>query len=140
MDCTGQTEHFPLHLLRTWANAKYVTLSAPALNNIDAYGTVGGLLKTGIDLISANSTALVEGKTVRWGFFTPNPSALKQMSNYIQRNEVALFTDIFRDLNLILLYFSKMKAVIDSIYPYEQLPEAYRKLEGHARGKIVVTI
>ncbi|KAM0328626.1 hypothetical protein ACHAQA_005037 [Verticillium albo-atrum] len=35
----------------------------------------------------------------------------------------------------------KIRAVIDQVFPWEEVPSAYRKLrEGHARGKIVVNV
>src|SRR5438874_10790928 len=40
-----------------------------------------------------------------------------------------------------LIQTGKMKPVIDRTYPFSQLPEAMRYLEeGHARGKVVVTV
>jgi|ERR1712137_55258 len=119
LDCTGRSEGFNLNLLKSWANAKYVTLSPPTLNNFDNNGLLGGILKTGMDLMSNNTSALMEGKTMRWGFFMPNPCALKKMSS--------------------LANDSKLKGVIDSTYSYECLPDAYAKLKaGHARGKVII--
>ena len=90
LDCTGRTENFPLDLLRTWSNAKYVTLSPPALKNFDTYGPVAGVLKNGFDLLSVNSSALVQGQTLRWAFFAPNHSALNEMAEYLRKDQVSL--------------------------------------------------
>jgi len=88
LDCTGRSEGFNLNLLKSWANAKYVTLSPPTLNNFDNNGLLGGILKTGMDLMSNNTSALMEGKTMRWGFFMPNPCALKKMSSLANDSKV----------------------------------------------------
>jgi Zinc-binding dehydrogenase len=48
-----------------------------------------------------------------------------------------------KDLTVLadLVQTGKLKPVIDKTYPFSQLPEAMRYLEeGHARGKVVVTI
>lgn len=39
------------------------------------------------------------------------------------------------------LFILKLQTAIDSVFPYEQLPEAYAKMKaGHKRGKIIVTM
>ncbi len=48
-----------------------------------------------------------------------------------------------KDLNVLtdLIQSGKLKPVIDKTYPFDQLPEAMRYLEeGHARGKVIVTV
>jgi hypothetical protein len=48
-----------------------------------------------------------------------------------------------KDLNILgdLMQSGKVKPVIDRTYPFNQLPEALRYLEGgHARGKVVITV
>jgi len=42
-------------------------------------------------------------------------------------------------LNVVIVVLYKLKPVIDSVFPYDRLPEAYSKMKaGHNRGKIVV--
>ena len=48
-----------------------------------------------------------------------------------------------KDLDVLidLIQSGKLKPVIDKTYPFNQLPEAMRYLEeGHARGKVIVTV
>lgn len=48
-----------------------------------------------------------------------------------------------KDLDILidLIQSGKLKPVIDKTYPFNQLPEAMRYLEeGHARGKVIVTV
>nr|CAH0099676.1 unnamed protein product [Daphnia galeata] len=121
LDCTGRTEKFSYSLLKPWANAKYVTLSPPTLRNFDDHGLIGGLMKNGLDLLAANSTAIIEGKTLRWAYFIPSSTALTQI------------VDLARQKKLV--------PSIDSVFPYDQLPEAYAKMKGgHKCGKIIVKI
>lgn len=88
LDCTGRTEAFAYDLLKPWTNAKYVTLSPPTLKNFDEHGLVGGMIKSGIDLLAANSSAILEGKTLRWAYFVPSSSALKNLSNLARDKKV----------------------------------------------------
>merc|ERR1712071_576861 len=119
LDCTGRSEGFDMNLLKSWANAKYVTLSPPTLKNFDENGIVGGMLKSGMSLLCSNSSALLEGKTLRWGFFIPSATALTKMRDLASNN--------------------KLRAVIDSTHSYDSLPDAYTRLKaGHARGKIII--
>src|SRR6266404_2937638 len=55
------------------------------------------------------------------------------MMAQITRNDLTLLAD--------LIQTGKVKPVIDRTYPFSQLPDAMRYLEeGHARGKVVVTV
>lgn len=121
LDCTGRTHNFNYSFLKPWSNAKYVTLSPPTLRNFDEHGMIGGMMKNGLDLLAANSSAIIEGKTLRWAYFVPSSSALTELVD-LARNK-------------------KLQTAIDSVFPYEQLPEAYAKMKaGHKRGKIIVTM
>ncbi len=58
---------------------------------------------------------------------------LRMMLAEINRKDLTILAD--------LIQAGKMKPVIDKTYPFSQLPEAMRYLEeGHARGKIVLTV
>ena len=89
LDCTGQSENFSYDLLKPWSNAKFVTLSPPVLRNLDLHGIMGGFVKNGFDLIVQNSTAIIEGKTLRWAFFVPSSSALIELCGLIRDRKVS---------------------------------------------------
>lgn len=91
LDCTGRTEKFSYSLLKPWANAKYVTLSPPTLRNFDDHGLIGGLMKNGLDLLAANSTAIIEGKTLRWAYFIPSSIALTQIVDLARQKKVLVY-------------------------------------------------
>lgn len=58
---------------------------------------------------------------------------MKMMLAEINKKDLAALND--------LIQTGKMKPVIDKTYPFSQLPEAMRYLEeGHARGKVVLTV
>lgn len=88
LDCTGRTKDFQYSLLKPWSNAKYVTLSSPSLRNFDEHGIVGGMIKNGIDLLAANSSAILEGKTLRWAYFIPSSSALTKLADLSREKKV----------------------------------------------------
>lgn len=88
LDCTGRTKDFPYSLLKPWSNAKYVTLSSPSLRNFDEHGIVGGMIKNGMDLLAANSSAILEGKTLRWAYFIPSSSALTKLTDLSREKKV----------------------------------------------------
>jgi len=44
-------------------------------------------------------------------------------------------------ISLTIIFCFQLKPLIDSVFSYDQLQEAYAKMkEGHARGKIVIEI
>lgn len=88
LDCTGRTKGFAYDLLKPWVNAKYVTLSPPTLKNFDEHGLLGGMIKNGMDLLAANSSAILEGKTLRWAYFVPSLNALTKLRNLAQEKKV----------------------------------------------------
>jgi len=58
---------------------------------------------------------------------------MKMMLAEVSRKELTILADLVQS--------GKVKPVIDRTYPFNQLPEAMRYLEeGHARGKVVVTV
>src|SRR5204863_2258396 len=58
---------------------------------------------------------------------------MKMMLAEVNRKDLAILAD--------LIQTGKLKPVIDRTYTFSQLPEAMRYLEeGHARGKVVVTV
>lgn len=58
---------------------------------------------------------------------------MRMMLSEMSRKDLTILAD--------LIQTGKVKPVIDRTYPFNQLPEAMRYLEeGHARGKVVVTV
>ena len=88
LDCTGKWDGFDYDLLKPCANAKYLTLVPPILNNFNNYGVIGGILKTIYDLIAANALIIFQLKTLRWVLFSPNSSALRKLRDYAQNDQV----------------------------------------------------
>ena len=58
---------------------------------------------------------------------------MRMMLSEMSKKDLAILADLIQS--------GKVKPVIDRTYPFSQLPEAMRYLEeGHARGKVVVTV
>ncbi|XP_045595452.2 reticulon-4-interacting protein 1 homolog, mitochondrial [Procambarus clarkii] len=107
--------------LKPWKGASYVTLTSPLLRNIDDLGMMVGLVKSTKDLLWRNVTSLSEGRTYKWSFYTPNPCALKQITE--------------------MLASQKIRPVVDKVFPFTETPEAYSYvINGHARGKTVISM
>ena len=123
LDCTGRMEHQPeVHLLKPWSGGRYVTLTPPMLSNADRLGAAAGAVRTGLDLLAANGPALfTAGGSVRWAFFAPNAGALRAVAAHLDAG--------------------RLRPVVDAVYDFERLADAYVRLErGHVRGKIVVAV
>lgn len=88
LDCTGHWDGYDFTLLKSWANAKYLTLVPPILNNLNNHGVIGGILKTIYDIIIANIFIIFRLKTLRWVLFAPSSSALKKLRDYAQNEQV----------------------------------------------------
>lgn len=108
--------------LKSGKFSKFVTLRSPFVKNTDELGLIPGLLKNAFDLLKSNfdSGELRKTNTIRWGFFMPIPYAVKEINKFVERGQV--------------------KPVIDSTYPFSELPSALEKVQqGHLRGKVILT-
>ena len=79
-----------MELLRPWSSAKLVTLMSPLLKSTDQDGIFPGTLKTLVDLATQNIQTVVNnnGSTFRYGYFMPNPYALKSITKYVEDGKV----------------------------------------------------
>lgn len=59
------------------------------LINTDKYGLVGGLAASMNELVSANLTKCVDGKSMRWGFFVPSSDGLKFIDRLVRNKQVS---------------------------------------------------
>lgn len=121
LDCAGSKDlQGLLAYLRPWSGAKLVTLSSPALKDIDDYGVVFGAMRSVGELVGKNVQSLTsQGNTLRWAYYTPNLRALDTVSKLIEQG--------------------KIKPVINSVFKMDSVPQALEKLQaGSTRGKIVI--
>ncbi|PVD29149.1 hypothetical protein C0Q70_11746 [Pomacea canaliculata] len=115
----GQVADYSFDLLATWKNAKLVTIITPLLKNADTFGYVPGLAKSAFSLGSNLLKGVTGGRHYRWAIFVPNSYALSKVGHLVQRTEI--------------------RPVIEQVYPFKELSEAYANVEkGHNRGKTVV--
>lgn len=92
VDCTGKKENYDFSLLKPWANAKYITLSPTVLDHFDNYGydVVRGVIKTLWDLVVTKATLALRLRTLRWVSVSHCSTALSQLCDYVQSNQVYL--------------------------------------------------
>uniref|UniRef100_A0A4W3HRE4 NAD(P)H oxidoreductase RTN4IP1, mitochondrial n=1 Tax=Callorhinchus milii TaxID=7868 RepID=A0A4W3HRE4_CALMI len=113
----GDTEKWALSLLRPWSGATYVTLITPLMLNMDRLGVPDGMLRSGVTVGTKVLKHLRNGVHYRWGFFAPSGPSLDEI--------VALVDE------------GKIRPVVEQVFSFSEVPEAFQKLEGgHARGKI----
>ncbi|CAG0920746.1 unnamed protein product [Notodromas monacha] len=109
-------------LVKKWKFGRYVTLTPPVLSETDTRGIIRGALRSGTLFADSNIRSLFDGgRSVRWAFFVPHPKALTELNLLLNRGQI--------------------KPILDQVYPFSQLPEAYANVkEGSNRGKIVLSI
>lgn len=117
----GETEKWALDLLKPWSGAKFVTLITPFLQNTDRLGLADGMMQSAVTVGCKVVKNLRKGVHYRWGFFAPSGSALDEVSEMVDAGKVC--------------------PVVEEVFSFAQVPEAFQKVEqGHARGKTVVSI
>jgi NADPH:quinone reductase-like Zn-dependent oxidoreductase len=96
-------------------------------------------------LCSGPGAAPVRGERARWLGPVPRMIRALALSRFGQRKMVAWTAKPTKNSPLAdlkeLIEAGNVAPVIDKIYPLSDIPEAIRYLEqGHARGKVVITI
>ena len=116
---TDKTPEWGVRYLRKWKGAAYVTLSPPLLHNTDRFGIVLGTGLSALKAIQQTIRSGTEGQSIRWAFYRPNSSALKEIAKLVERNQ--------------------MKAIIEKRFKFKDLPLAYLNVsKGHSRGKTII--
>ncbi|KAH0540056.1 reticulon-4-interacting protein 1, mitochondrial-like [Cotesia glomerata] len=96
----------------------YIALNSPLLKNIDNYGLIGGAMNI-VDLLKYNIPKKKDTSCVKWGFFIPSTTGLNALQKLVENEQ--------------------LKPVLEEIYTFDKLPEAYKRVaEGHLRGKVVI--
>lgn len=69
-----------------------VTLRSPLLANIDSYGLLYGSVKSAVDLILPNLTSGIfkKGSLIKWAFFVPCETAIKEISELVNQKKVEI--------------------------------------------------
>ncbi|EDO33855.1 predicted protein [Nematostella vectensis] len=118
----GEYEILAPELLSDRACGVYISIIPPLLPKTDALGLGKGVLSSGKSFVSASlKVNSLKGASVKWGFFTPNPGALDHVK--------------------LLVNQKKVKPVIQAVFPFSQVPDAYANVEaGHTRGKTIIQV
>ncbi|KAG8035288.1 hypothetical protein G9C98_004536 [Cotesia typhae] len=97
----------------------YITLNSLLLKNIDHYGLIGGTMNNIADLLKYNIPNKKDGSCVKWGFFIPSTIGLNALQKLVENEQ--------------------LKPVIEEVYTFDKLPEAYKRVaKGNLRGKVVI--
>nr|XP_002730693.1 PREDICTED: reticulon-4-interacting protein 1 homolog, mitochondrial-like [Saccoglossus kowalevskii] len=108
-------------LLKKWNNSTLVSIVTPLIKDTDQYGLPFGLASTGFSYMKNLFQGLRGGRTYRWAFCMPNAKALETISKLVEQQQI--------------------RPVIDEVFPFDKLPDAFEKLEkGGARGKTVINV
>ncbi|KAK3597300.1 hypothetical protein CHS0354_010931 [Potamilus streckersoni] len=117
----GKIPSFSVDLLKGWRNSKYVSLVTPVLSSTDKFGIPLGLLTTATNFGTNIIRGFINGRSYRWALFIPNGNALGQIAKLVDNG--------------------KIEPVIDKVYTFDQVPDAFQKVEEkHGRGKTVISI
>lgn len=117
LDCAGKGSEYATAL--PWTFGTYVTFKSPLLKNFDAHGLIAGGFMNARDLITSNLASLNRNGSVKWGYFMPASSGIEYLKKLAEDQ--------------------KLLPIIDSTFTYENLPDAYQRVQdGHLRGKVVV--
>lgn len=109
-------------LLKRWSWSAFVTLRSPVLLNTDSYGMFFGMFKNAYDLVVPNvlSGAIFKGSSIRWGFFMPAESGIKELAQLAEEKKIAV--------------------PLDNVYKFADMKDAFKRVKnGHLRGKVIVT-
>ncbi|RWS04508.1 reticulon-4-interacting protein 1-like protein, partial [Dinothrombium tinctorium] len=110
-----------LRTLKKISKSKYVSITSPLLRTLDTQGLLFGSLTSLGKAGSDTFRGLRQGVSIRWAFFSPNPAALESIKDLVEKGQI--------------------KAIVEKVYSFNQLPDAYKKVQsGHARGKTVIQI
>ena len=118
-DTAFDTEEGLLSILKTGADAAYVSIVTPRLRLIDQFGLAEGTAQ-GMNCAGKAEQALL-GRRYDWAFMQPNGKALASVGALVEAGLI--------------------RPLIDRVYPIEDIVEAHRYCETRqARGKIIVQI
>ncbi|XP_026479299.1 reticulon-4-interacting protein 1, mitochondrial-like [Ctenocephalides felis] len=103
-----------------WKYLSYITLSSPMLRNTDELGMLAGMVKNISNLLEPNIKSYSSGQgVIHWAFFRPSLEGLIYLRE--------------------LVCSEKLKPYVNEVFPFDNIPEAYKKvLGGHMRGKVIV--
>lgn len=73
-----------------------MSLNSPVLQSTDKNGLVCGIFDSVKTLIEENILSFSsQGNTHRWGYFMTNPTALKEITKYVESGQVNYFYGFF---------------------------------------------
>lgn len=91
LDCAGRGGDYATQI--PWKYDQYITLTSPALRNIDTYGLIGGIVKNLFNIIGDNVQSITKQRAlVKWAYFLPAPQGIAYLGKLVERNKVICST------------------------------------------------
>ncbi|KAL0126682.1 hypothetical protein PUN28_005213 [Cardiocondyla obscurior] len=117
LDCANQGPAYVR--MKGYPHNTYIALNSPLLKNLDHHGLVVGMAQNLADLLKFNIPKAEKNSCVKWGFFVPSQTGINVLQKLVKNKEIV--------------------PVIQQVYPFQDLPQAYERLKlGHLRGKLVI--
>ena len=123
LDTVGYVRHYEgpsLSILKRYGGARYVSLVSPRLLfQMRMGGFLGSVLFSWFYCLKIAYCRIKRGQ----GFYYSAVEPTNQCLNYVRS----------------LVEEGKVRPIIDSVFPFDEIKDAYQKVtEGHAKGKVVV--
>lgn len=110
-----------ISVLKTHADAAYVTICSPKMVLTDRYGLEEGTRRADVAYQERRFAQQALGRRYYWSFFNPNGAALAEVTSLVEAGAI--------------------RPVIDRLFPLEQIAAAHEHCEsGRAQGKIAIEI
>lgn len=117
LDCANQGPEYVRR--KGYPHDAYIGLNSPLLRNFDHHGLIMGMAKNLGDLLKFNIPTAENKSCVKWGFFIPSQTGMDVLQKLVENEQIV--------------------PVVQQVYPFQDLPQAYERVEqGHLRGKLVI--
>jgi reticulon-4-interacting protein 1 homolog, mitochondrial len=126
LDCVKRDEKFKIdptamRCLKKGNKSKYVSINSSLLHETDNKGIILGFVDNLLQESKNYIEASRKGVELVLSYYVSSQAGLRYLTHLVEEE--------------------KMKPIINQVYQFDNLPEAYIKVqEGHLRGKIVIQI
>ncbi|KAI1715949.1 zinc-binding dehydrogenase domain-containing protein [Ditylenchus destructor] len=106
-------------IMGIWRNCVHVSVVSPLLGDMDRYGVAMGVASTAAKLFCRSYKSTLYGRWQSYAFFMPSAECLEELS--------------------LLIDQKKINPLVQNVYGFSHLPEAYSKVgQSNGAGKVVI--